>query len=424
MKNFLNKIFKRTINLSYINQDFKELNSKTPTTKIFKIINNFSSKSEIRYVGGCVRKIINKEKVDDIDLATNLNPQEVLEAFKNTDIKFFKTGIDHGTITAIIDDYKFEITSLREDIKTDGRHAEVKFSSDWKKDALRRDFTFNSIYADLEGNLFDPFDGKEDLKKGLVKFVGTPEKRIREDYLRILRYLRFYLNYSKFEHNPEIIKVIKKNLSGISNLSKERLLDELKKYIKSNILTKLSNDKSSLELFEFIFPQLKNIKFFSKPNLFAKIKLKESDFIFLLSILIIDGTDNADYFMYKFNLSKKDQKRLKVINNFFSEKISIKSFSKNNLNKLFYFHGKQAVMDVLGYKLFISKNPEKDLLDKLETFKSKDLPIMPVQANELMEKYNIPAGKTLGNILKMLEEEWVKNDFELSETIINKIIKR
>ena len=289
---------------------------------------------------------------------------------------------------------------------------------------MRRDFTFNSIYADLEGNLFDPFDGKEDLKKGLVKFVGTPEKRIREDYLRILRYLRFYLNYSKFKHNPEIIKVIKKNLSGISNLSKERLLDELKKYIKSNILTKLSNDKSSLELFEFIFPQLKNIKFFSKPNLFAKNKLKESDFIFLLSILIIDGTDNADYFMYKFNLSKKDQKRLNVINNFFSDKISIKSFSKNNLNKLFYFHGKQAVMDVLGYKLFISKNLEKDLFDKLETFKSKDLPIMPVQANELMEKYNIPAGKTLGNILKMLEEEWVKNDFELSETVINKIIKR
>jgi len=424
MKNFLNKIFKRTINLSYINQGFKELNSKTPTKKIFKIINNFSSKSEIRYVGGCVRKIINKEKVDDIDLATNLNPQEVLEAFKNTDIKFYKTGIDHGTITAIIDDYKFEITSLREDIKTDGRHAEVKFSSDWKKDALRRDFTFNSIYADLEGNLFDPFDGKEDLKKGLVKFVGSPEKRIREDYLRILRYLRFYLNYSKFKHNPEIIKVIKKNLSGISNLSKERLLDELKKYVKSNILTKLSNDKSSLELFEFIFPQLKNIKFFSKPNLFAKKKLKEPDFIFLLSLLIIDGTDNADYFMYKFNLSKKDQKRLNVINNFYSEKISNKSFSKNNLNKLFYFHGKQAVIDVLGYKLFISKNLEKDLVDKLETFKTKDLPIMPVQANELMEKYNIPAGKTLGNTLKMLEEEWVKNDFELSEIIIDKIIKR
>ena len=424
MKNFLNKIFKRTSNLNYINQGFKELNSNTPTKKIFKIINNFSSKSEIRYVGGCVRKIINKEKVDDIDLATNLNPQEVLEAFKNTDIKFYKTGIDHGTITAIIDDYKFEITSLREDIKTDGRHAEVKFSSDWKKDALRRDFTFNSIYADLEGNLFDPFDGKEDLKKGLVKFVGSPEKRIREDYLRILRYLRFYLNYSKFKHNPEIIKVIKKNLSGISNLSKERLLDELKKYVKSNILTKLSNDKSSLELFEFIFPQLKNIKFFSKPNLFAKKKLKEPDFIFLLSLLIIDGTDNADYFMYKFNLSKKDQKRLNVINNFYSEKISNKSFSKNNLNKLFYFHGKQAVIDVLGYKLFISKNLEKDLVDKLETFKTKDLPIMPVQANELMEKYNIPAGKTLGNTLKMLEEEWVKNDFELSEIIIDKIIKR
>ena len=100
--------------------------------------------------------------------------------------------------------YKFEITSLREDISTDGRHAKVKFSKDWKKDASRRDFTINSIYSDGEGNLFDPFNGKKDLENGLIKFIGDPDKRIKEDYLRILRYLRFFLNYSKQKHNLEI----------------------------------------------------------------------------------------------------------------------------------------------------------------------------------------------------------------------------
>ena len=162
MNYLLNKIFFRTNNLDYINRSIKELTLNTPAKKIFMAINTFSSVSEIRYVGGCIRKIIKREKVDDIDLATNLEPKEVCEALKKNNINFYETGIEHGTITAMIEDYKFEITSLREDIITDGRHAQVRFSIDWKKDASRRDFTINSIYADCEGNLFDPFNGKKD----------------------------------------------------------------------------------------------------------------------------------------------------------------------------------------------------------------------------------------------------------------------
>ena len=175
------------------------------------------------------KKSDKKENVDDIDLATNLTPLEVCEALKNKQISYYETGIEHGTITAIIDEYKYEITSLRKDVSTDGRHAEVEFSLDWKEDASRRDFTINSIYADGDGNLFDPFNGKKDLEEGHINFIGNAEKRIQEDYLRILRYLRFYLNYSNHKHQSEIIKNIKKNIDGISNLSSERLIDELKK---------------------------------------------------------------------------------------------------------------------------------------------------------------------------------------------------
>ena len=275
MINILNKIFLRSSNLDYITKSIKDLTKDNRVYKIFDAINSFSEKSEIRYVGGCLRKIINKEEVDDIDLATNLNPIQVCEALKKKNISFHETGIKHGTITAIIEKKKFEITSLRKDVSTDGRHAIVKFSENWKEDALRRDFTINSIYSDSYGNLFDPFNGKKDIEDGIINFVGNPEKRIKEDYLRILRYIRFFLNYSKSPHNFETIKKIKMNLDGISKLSKERLLMELKKIINVEILEKLNNDKISLELILIIFPELKNLKIFSKLDKNKKNLLKK-----------------------------------------------------------------------------------------------------------------------------------------------------
>ena len=166
MINFLDKFIKRTNNLEYIAKGIKNLSKETPVKKIFEAINNFSRDSEIRYVGGCIRKLIQKEEVDDIDLATNLNPHQVCNALKNNNINFYESGIEHGTITAVIKGFNFEITSLREDVKTDGRHAKIKFSNDWKKDASRRDFTINAIYSDIDGNLFDPFDGRDDLENG------------------------------------------------------------------------------------------------------------------------------------------------------------------------------------------------------------------------------------------------------------------
>ena len=423
MINFLDKFIKRTHNLNSVTKKILDLSKNTPVKKIFNSINNYSSNSEVRYVGGCIRKIIKEELVDDIDLATNLNPQQVCEVLKKNNINFYETGIEHGTITAVIEGYNFEITSLREDVETDGRHAQVKFSTDWKKDASRRDFTINAIYSDIEGNLFDPFNGKEDLEKGLVKFIGDPEQRIKEDFLRILRYLRFHLSYSNHNHEPETSKIIKKNIVGISNLSKERLLNELKKFFKSNSIIKLSKDKFSLELFEIIFPQLKNFRLFSNPNSFAKDKINESDFIFLLSILLIDGTDNTDYFLYKFNISKKDQKRLKLIDFFYKEKTNLKNFTEKNFNKIFYFNGKQAVIDIINFKLFTSNKVEKKLIKLIEVYKDKVIPTMPIGANTLMAKYNIPEGKILGNKLKMIEEAWVENGFTISEKNIQKIAK-
>ena len=422
MKNFLDKIFFRSNNLDYINRNIKNLTQSTPAYKIFDAINSFSSESEIRYVGGCIRKIINQEKVDDIDLATNLEPNQVCEVLKKHNVSYYETGIDHGTITAVKDNFKFEITSLRKDVFTDGRHAKVEFSKNWKEDASRRDFSINSIYSDKDGNLFDPYDGKKDLEKGIVNFIGDADKRIKEDYLRILRYIRFFTNYSKRSHDLETIRSLKMNIGGVAQISKERLLDELKKILKVESLEKISKNKLSMDLMLMIFPELKNIKIFSRLNSDDKNLLKEKDFIFLLSLMIIDDTDNTDYFLYKFNISKKDKKRIKNIDIFYKEKINSKTFTKNSMNKVFYYQGKEAVLDILNYRKVKSKK-EANLLKELSNYyEDKEAPIMPINANLLMKRYEIPQGKQLGEKLKVIEEEWVNNDFKISDKEVDNIV--
>ena len=422
MKNFLDKIFFRSNNLNFISKDIKDLTKNTTANKIFDAINLYSSESEIRYVGGCIRKIINKEKVDDIDFATNLEPKQVCEALKKNDISYFESGIDHGTITAIDDEFKFEITSLRKDIFTDGRHAKVEFSKDWKEDASRRDFTINSIYSDKDGNLFDPHNGKKDLENGKVNFIGFTDKRIKEDFLRILRYVRFFLNYSKQPHDPEVVKKLKMNIQGISKLSKERLLDELKKIAKIETLQNLSKDKISLEIILLIFPELKNIKIFSKLNERNKNFLKRNDFIFLISLMIVDETDNVDYFLYKFNVSTKNKKRIKNIDNFYKEKISSKTFNQNNMNKYFYYYGREATIDILNFRLVKLNKVDKSLTELVKYYENKEALIMPVKADFIMKKYEIPEGKLIGEKLKRIEEEWVKNNFKISDQEVDSIV--
>ena len=421
MIEILNKIFLRSKNLRNLNVEFQELRKKTGIELLFRAVESYSDESEIRYVGGCVRKILKNEKVNDIDLATNLNPEQIMQVCNKKNIKFYETGLEHGTITAIINNYKFEITSLRKDLKTDGRHADVIFTNDWKEDASRRDFSINSIYSDLEGNIFDPFNGKKDLEDGKISFIGDAEKRIKEDYLRILRYIRFFLNYSKHEHNRDITKIIKKNLEGVSKISSERLLDEFKKLFNSDGFLKLNEDEFSCEIISLIFPQFKNIHLLKNLHKYAKDNIKNIDFIFLISLLIADGTDNADYFIYKFNISKKDQKRILFLNEYLKNKNNEK-FNTKNLWKILYFNGKDSLLDLINFHIFKSKKVDKKLENFLNFFKDKKVPSLPLKAATLMTKYNIPEGKELGLKLKQIENKWVDNNFRITEKEVEKII--
>ena len=423
MYNFLKKIFKSNKKPTQRERSFLNIYSNTEVSKIFDSVSNFNENSEIRYVGGCVRKILNQEEVDDIDLAVNLNPDEVKKCLQSNNIKFFETGIKHGTITANIGQKNFEITSLREDVDTDGRHANVRYTTDWLKDSSRRDFTINSIYADKDGNLFDPNGGAKDIEEGKVIFIGNADNRIQEDYLRILRYIRFFISYSNHTHNSSVKKSIKQNIAGVANLSKERLMSELKKIILSKNFLQLSKDSFSLEILTTIFPQLVNLNNLEKINEYSKNIFNKKTFIFLISYLIIDETDNANYFLFKYNLSNEDKKRVKfLIENYelFSEK---DYFSKKNLQRIFYFYNKSYVIDLLDLKIFNSKTAPKKIIELKKYFEQFEKPIFPLKAQDLLEKYKLKEGKEFGQKIRLLEEMWLNNSFKISNKEIDNVFR-
>ncbi len=389
---------------------------------LFNSINDYSIESEILFVGGCVRQNILGEKVEDIDLATNLEPDEVINCLNKNKIKFIDIGKKYGTITAIIEKKKFEITSLRKDIKTDGRHAEVQYCKSWKEDANRRDFTFNSIYSNLNGELFDPFNGRVDLLNGYVKFIGNPKTRIKEDYLRILRYIRFFLIYSKNNHSEEIKKIIKQNINGINKISNDRLLNELKKILLSKGFLKISQDKFSKEIIQLIFPQLKNFEVMTKfEKKDCKSLFEDNDFPFLISFLIIDESDNAEYFMHKFNLSKFEKDRILFLKNTYKN-LNNDFFQKKNIKIMLYKHGRQKVIDLIKLHILRSKNIQN--IDELNNFyKIEETPVFPYNAKLLKEKYNFKDGKLLGDKLKELESVWLNNNFKLPIEKVDNILR-
>ena len=423
MIKFINNLFKSKKETFKDKTNFKELVSNKEIQDLFKLFNAYSDEVELRFVGGCVRKLINDQIVDDIDLSINIKPETVIEILKKNNFNFYETGIDHGTITVVINNRSFEITSLRKDVQTDGRHAQVEYTKNWLEDASRRDFTINAIYADIDGNLFDPFNGRKDLINGLIEFIGDPATRIKEDYLRILRYIRFFLGYSRNQHNKNTVKIIKQHLSGLKQVSKERQLQELKKIISIESFNKINSDKVSKEIFLLIFPELKHLNKINKLDDLSNDILKKKSFAFILSLLLIDETEDCDYFIYKYNLSNKEKDKINHLNLIFSEEPKKDFFSKENLSKILLKNGKENLIDVLDYKILTTKKNKDYFIDLKKYFIEFKIPAMPVKAKDLIEKFNLKEGRHLGSILKEIEDYWLNNNFKISNDKIEDIVK-
>ncbi len=393
------------------------------TKKIFKILNK-DKKKQAMFVGGCVRKYLTNDNVDDIDIATTLTPEEIIAKFSNSDFEIKKTGIEHGTLTLVINKKAFEITTLREDVSTDGRHAKISFTEDWKKDSERRDFTINAIYLDEFGNVYDPQFGVKDLKNKKIRFIGDPNKRIKEDYLRILRYLRFSIQYKNYEHDDETSKAIKVNLDGIVKLSKERIYLELKKIIKLKNFSDILKSKFLLDIFKLIFPEIRYLertKDLSKLYSSKKIKL-DQDIIF--SVILLDSSNNHEYFSHKYNVSNETKINLNLYAKLLGEIDSNKNFFRKDLRKNIFYHGREKIKSIfLIHNIINRKIITSKIFDFFKGVDETSIPEFPIDGNYLLN-HGIKSGKKIGELIKKFENQWIENDFNLDDEEIKTLIKK
>lgn len=213
----------------------------------------------LRYVGGCVRNVVLGLPIHDIDMATTHPPQEVMDILASHRIRTIPTGLKHGTVSVPFGQYMIEITTLRRDMTTDGRHAIVEFSSDWAADAARRDFTMNALYMDQDGQIFDPLGcGITDLKNHSVRFIGDASARIAEDYLRILRFFRFSLYYGDGFLEPQGLKACTQARAGLRTLSRERITQELTKIIIHDECVKMLEEMQGARILSPLYTRQKN----------------------------------------------------------------------------------------------------------------------------------------------------------------------
>ena len=419
MKKKIKNIISKTDNFFYklfgSDKSVKSLQNIHEAEKIFSCLNQDGKEDNVRFVGGCVRKALCGDEVDDLDLATSLEPAEAKRRLTKEDIKVIDSGISHGTITAILNNKKFEITTLRKDISTDGRHAEVEFTSNWENDASRRDFTINAIYSDLEGRIFDPLNGVSDLQNGVIKFIGSPEGRIKEDYLRILRYFRFFIQYSKIKHDQDVIKSIRKNINGLNKISNERIFDELRKILRTENLYNLFLDNESKEIILNVFPQF---KYYKRLEIFKNLSNKlrsEYDNYLILALIIMDESSDYEYFCHKYRASNNIKNRFKNIALNFNDIKDKKFYLYSNIRKSIYLLGKNSVLDLLLFSICADNKRKKFDIEKFISYvKTCKVPKFPI-SGEYLKEHGYKTGEVLGKKLKEIEEEWIKNNFVIDK---------
>ncbi|MDG2416904.1 MAG: CCA tRNA nucleotidyltransferase [Pelagibacterales bacterium] len=373
---------------------------------IFDLFNN----QGIYLVGGCIRDTLSGKEVTDIDFAVDIDPEEVVKILTNNNIKFYDIGINYGTVTAVIDSKNVEITSLREDIETDGRHAKVKYTSDIKADSLRRDFTINAIYANRDGELFDFHNGLEDIENRRLKFIGSASDRVKEDYLRILRYFRFYADFSNFDIDADLKKVFKEGSQNLSKISKERIWTELKKIINHNNSFKSLSMMNEANILTEISDDISVTKDYLKISHIENKINKPINNLLKLSILLESSEHNANNFIEQFPISNEEADNLRTFTNL---DLSIKSYLsiKESRAKL-YRLGVEKFQDFVILNWIKDSNQKNDLNWHTlhEVAKNFEQPKFSFGANDII-RMGIEEGPLVGKILSELEEWWIDSDF-------------
>jgi tRNA nucleotidyltransferase/poly(A) polymerase len=374
-----------------------------------------ADRGSTRIVGGAVRNALMGQPASDADLATVLVPPEVTRRAEAAGFKTVPTGIEHGTVTVIADGQPFEVTTLRRDVETDGRRAVVSFTRDWREDAERRDFTMNALYCDARGDVLDVVGGVEDLKAGRVRFIGDAEDRIREDYLRILRFFRFNAWYGKGRPDAEGIKACAKLKAGIATLSAERVWAELKRLLKAPDPTRALLWMRTTEVLQKTLPESWGIDAFPRTVAAGQREGWPPDPLFRLESILPPHRARTDGLAERLRLSRAETARLL---GWADAPEPDPGASDAEVAKSLYRKGSEAVIDRLRHAL--ARELDKENLDAaaklrhLERYaQSWTKPVLPVTGKDLVAA-GITPGPEIGVRLRALEERWIDSGFSLS----------
>jgi len=395
-----------------------------PLQALFKALNRDGG--EVRVVGGAVRNTLLGTGVSDVDLATTHVPDETVRLATEAGFKPVPTGIEHGTITVVVQGHPFEVTTLRQDIETNGRHAKVAFGTDWKADAERRDFTINALYATADGTIIDDVGGLADIESRTLRFIGDAEQRIREDYLRILRFFRFFAWYGSGRPEAEGLRASARLKDGLSQLSAERVWSELKKLLSAPDPSRALLWMRQGGVLNLILPESEKWGIDAIHGLVrteADLGWQADPLVRLESIIPPDSV-RMEEMGKRLKMSNAERARLEA----WARADAVKpELSEQALKKTIYRGSKQAVLDRirLAYAAARAEAAGSDeamvraggfarLLDTAERY---DAPVFPVTGGDLLA-LGIQKGPGLGEALRSLETFWIDSGFSLDRTAL------
>lgn len=374
---------------------------------------------EARYVGGAVRDAVRGamkygEQVD-VDIATTATPEKVIELLNAAGLKAVPTGIDHGTVTAVSNHRPVEITTLRHDVATDGRRAEVAYTIDWAADAARRDFTMNAIYADMDGTLFDPLGGIADARSGLVRFAGDPDARIQEDYLRILRFFRFYAWCGKGEIDRDGLQACARHIAGLAQLSPERIAKELLKLISAANPMPALRQMAASGILTAVLPEARNLERLNAIIEIDAMTFFEADPIMRFGALLPDDGEVAKQVSARLRLSNAQRDRLVAM---LSATLRVFCYmSVREMRRTAYKLTPRVMRDVamLRWAEDVKRNHNavqwRALLPMIDSWKPPKLPL----DGHHVKLAGVPDGPHIGEVLREVEEWWIDSDFTADE---------
>jgi poly(A) polymerase len=364
-----------------------------------------------RFVGGCVRNTLVRQPVDDIDIATVLTPDQTTRALGAAGLRAVPTGIEHGTVTAICGGRPFEVTSLRRDVSTDGRRAVVAFTTDWAEDARRRDFTLNALYARRDGALFDPTgQGVADATAGRIVFVGKPEQRIREDYLRILRFFRFTAWYGKGAPDPAAVAACEALRGQVTTLAAERISKELLKLLAAEDPRPAVELMLQTGVLAVVLPEPIDVARFASLVEIESDQLFETDPVLRLAALLPDDQLTAARVAEQLRLSNADRDRIVAA---LAPAPALKSWmSPREIRRAVYRLGHAAFRDraKLAWARANRTAVTPQWRGMIALAEGWTRPAFPLTGAEVLAA-GVPKGPMVGEVLREVEDWWIDHDF-------------